>query len=89
MALFLPPEPEVVKTIAGIAHEETKRMSYREHVGKPGEAEQALQEVLDGTKKPDDAFGKVSEPPEPKGIMEHRVGYQAANITTTSLRRDA
>ena len=78
MTLFLPPEPEVVKTIAGIAHEETKRMSYWEHVGKPGEAEQALQEVLDGTKKPDDAFGKVSEPPEPKGIMEHRVGYQAA-----------
>ena len=34
--------------------------------------------MLDGTKKPGDAFGKVSEPPEPRGIMEDVAGYQAA-----------
>ena len=79
MTFYLPPEPEVVKTIAGIGHEEFRRMSYWEHVGKPGEAEQALQEVLDGTKKLGNAFGKVSEPPEPKGTMEDRAGHQAAN----------
>ena len=78
MTFYLPPEPEVVKTIAGIAHEESRWMSYWEHVGKPGDAEQALQEVLDGTKNPASAFGKVSEPPEPKGIMENRAGYQPA-----------
>ena len=44
MTFYLPPEPEVVKTIAGIAHEESRRMSYWEHVGKPGDAEQELQE---------------------------------------------
>ena len=78
MTFYLPPEPEVVKTIAGIAHEESKRMSYWEHVGKPGDAEQALQEVLDGTKNPASAFAKVSEPPEPKGVMEARAGNSAA-----------
>ena len=78
MTLYLPPEPEVVKTIAGVAHEESRRMTYWEHVGKPGEAEQALQEVLDGTKNPASAFDKVSEPPEPKGVMEASAGNPAA-----------
>ena len=78
MTLYLPPEPEVVKTIAGIAHEESRRMSYWEHVGRPGDAEQALQEVLDGTKNPASAFAKVSEPPEPKGIMEAGTEYLTA-----------
>ena len=78
MTFYLPPEPEVVKTIAGIAHEESRRMSYWEHVGKPGDAEQELQEVLDGTKNPASTFAKVSEPPEPKGVMEARAEYPAA-----------
>ena len=78
MTLYLPPEPEVVKTILGIAHEETKRMSYWEHVGKPGTAELALQEVLHGTKKPSDVFTTVSEPPEPKAIMQSGAEYRAA-----------
>ena len=67
MTLYLPPEPEVVKTILGIAHEETRRMSYWEHVGRPGAAEQALQEVLDGAKRASDVFARVSEPPDPRG----------------------
>ena len=68
MTLYLPPEPEVVKTIVGIAHEETRRMSYWEHVGRPGAAEMALQEVMDGDKRPGDVFARVSEPPDPKAI---------------------
>ena len=32
MTFYLPSEPEVVKTIAGIAHEESRRMSYWEHL---------------------------------------------------------
>ncbi len=78
MTLYLPPEPEVVKTIVGIAHEESRRMSYWEHVGKPGAAELALQEVLDGTRSPTSAFGKVSEPPNPKGVMEAGAEYRTA-----------
>ena len=78
MTLYLPPEPEVVKTIVGIAHEESRRMSYWEHVGKPETAELALQEVLDGTKKPGDVFTKVSEPPEPKAIMEAGTEHRTA-----------
>ena len=78
MTVYLPPEPQVVKTIAGIAHEESRRMSYWEHVGKPGEAELALQDVLDGKKKPDDVFTKVSEPPEPRAIIEAGTEYRTA-----------
>ena len=78
MTFYLPPEPEVVKTIIGIAHEETRRMSYWEHVGKPGVAEDVLQEVLAGTKRPGDVFNKVSEPPEPKAIMEAGAEYRTA-----------
>ena len=78
MTFYLPPEPEVVKTIVGIAHEESMRMSYWEHVGKSGAAELALQEVVDGTKKPGDVFTKVSEPPEPKAIMEAGAKYRTA-----------
>ena len=78
MTLYLPPEPEVVKTIVGIAHEESRRMSYWEHVGKPGAAELALQEVLEETKKPGDVFTKVSEPPEPRAIMEDGAEYRTA-----------
>ena len=78
MTLYLPPEPEVVKTILGIAHEETKRMSYWEHVGKPGAAEQVLQDVLDGAKSASDVFVKVSEPPAPKAIMEAGAEYRTA-----------
>ena len=78
MTLYLPPEPEVVKTIVGIAHEESRRMSYWEHVGKPGAAELALQEVLDGTRSPASAFGKISEPPHPKRVMEVGTEYRTA-----------
>ena len=84
MTFYLPSEPEVVKTIAGIAHEESRRMSYWEHLGKPGDAEQALQEVLDGTKNPASAFAKVSEPPEPKGVMEARAGNPASAFAKVS-----
>ena len=78
MTFYLPPDPEVVKTIVGIAHEESRRMSYWEHVGKPGAAELALQEVVDGSKKPGDVFAKVSEPPEPKAIEEAGTEYRTA-----------
>ena len=78
MTFYLPPEPEVVKTIVGIAHEESKRMSYWEHVGKPGAAELALQEVLNGTRSPASTFEKVSEPPEPKTIMKAGTEYLTA-----------
>ena len=78
MTFYLPAEPEVVKTIVGIAQEETKRMSYWEHIGKPGEAELALQEVLDRKKNPGEVFTKVSEPPEPRAIVEAGAEYLTA-----------
>ena len=86
MTLYLPSEPEVVKTILGIAHEETRRMSYWEHVGRPGAAEQALQEVLDGVKKASDVFARVSEPPEPEAVLA-KMGEGVAEYWTARTDR--
>ncbi|MDE2842099.1 MAG: DEAD/DEAH box helicase family protein, partial [Chloroflexota bacterium] len=86
MTLYLPPEPEAVKTILGIAHEETKRMSYWEHVGRPGAAELALQEVLDGAKRPGDVFTRVSDPPDPRAIPAAILEAGAEYRTATTDR---
>ena len=43
-----PPAPEEVRTIVAIADYEKKRVEYREHVGAVGEAEFALQQVIEG-----------------------------------------
>ena len=45
--LYIPPAPEYVRVIAGIARNESKRIEYREHIGKPGDAELDMERVLD------------------------------------------
>ena len=48
LQLYIPPPPEKQKTIVAAARQEGKRIQFREHEGKPGDAEKALQRVLDG-----------------------------------------
>ena len=48
MELYVPPTPEEVRTIVAIADYEKKRVEYREHIGPVGEAEFALQQVIEG-----------------------------------------
>ncbi|MDE0022166.1 MAG: DEAD/DEAH box helicase family protein [Candidatus Poribacteria bacterium] len=48
LKLYIPPPPEIQKTIVAVARQEGKRIQYREHEGKPGDAERALQRALDG-----------------------------------------
>ncbi len=79
MLLYIPPAPEVQRTLVAIAMPESKRIQYRIHEGKPGEAEQAVKRVLDGksamsdefsriekesSKEPSDAIGSVKEEPQ-------------------------
>ncbi len=48
LQLFLPEPPEIQRTIVALVAGEDKRIEYREHEGAPGEAQSAVERVLDG-----------------------------------------
>ena len=48
LQLYIPPDPEITGSVIGIAAGEEQRISYRQHTGKPGEAQQAVARVLAG-----------------------------------------
>ena len=54
-----PPPPEGERTIVAIADGERKRIRYVEHEGAPGEAQKAVERVLDGRRKPFDEFQRI------------------------------
>ena len=60
--LHIPPPPEEVRTIVAIADHEKKRVEYREHIGPVGEAEFALQQVIEGKSTLSQEFMSVAEP---------------------------
>lgn len=61
LQLYLPKPPEVEVTFVAIASGEEKRIQYREHEGAPGEAQEAVERVLDGTSTLAGEFRPVSE----------------------------
>ena len=48
MLLYIPPEPEVQRTLVALVLPEQKRIQYRIHEGKPGEVEPAINRFLNG-----------------------------------------
>ena len=60
--LYLPSEPEVVRTLVAIAIESNKRISYYEHEGEPGSAQESVERVLAGESKPSQVFSGISDP---------------------------
>ena len=64
MELYVPPTPEEVRTIVAIADHEKKRVEYREHVGPVGEAEFALQQVIEGKSTLSREFMSLSDSTE-------------------------
>ena len=66
LELYIPPEPEYERVIVGIAQGESKRIAYREHTGKPGEAELAIARVLDQESGVLQEFAPINPlPPQP------------------------
>ncbi len=57
-----PPPPEGERTIVALADGERKRIRYAEHEGAPGEAQKAVERVLDGQRKPFDEFHPLPTP---------------------------
>ena len=56
MEYYLPVEPEEESTFIALASNEDGRINYYGHVGKPGEAEEKLQLVLQGEESPRRVF---------------------------------
>ena len=54
-----PPPPEGERTIVALADGERKRIRYAEHEGAPGEAQEAVERVLNGQSKASDEFQRL------------------------------
>ena len=50
--LYVPPEPEIVRSVVAVANEVGKRIAYYEHEGPPDSAQEAVERVLAGESNP-------------------------------------
>ena len=57
--LYVPPEPEIVRSVVAVANEASKRIAYYQHEGAPGEAQEAVERVLAGKTKPSQEFSPI------------------------------
>ena len=71
LTLYIPKPPETQRTIVAIAGGEEKRIQYRQHDGAPGEAQEAVERVLEGKSTLAKEFQSITEiePAAPLGIQ--------------------
>ena len=74
LQLYVPAEPETEATVIAIANREDGNIRYHGHVGAPGEAQRAVESVLEGNSRPSDVF-------VPLTVMEPPSAYQRASET--------
>ena len=74
--LYIPPEPEYERVIVGIAQGESRRIDYREHTGKPGEVELAIERVLDKESGVLQEFAPINPLPP---VSEPQASYSATS----------
>ncbi|MXZ19445.1 MAG: hypothetical protein F4Y84_02315 [Caldilineaceae bacterium SB0665_bin_25] len=60
--LYIPEPPEIERTIVAVASGEEKRIQYRQHDGRPGQAQEAVERVLDGKSTLVKEFDPITEP---------------------------
>ena len=75
LQLYIPTEPQTEATVVAVANREEGRIQYHGHVGAPGEAQKAVESVLEGRAKPSDVF-------VPLNVVERPSVYQHAPETT-------
>ena len=63
LQLYIPQPPPALRTIVAVASGEDKRIHYREHEGPPGEAQEAVERVLEGKSTLITEFRPISETP--------------------------
>ena len=61
LQLYIPKPPPTLRTIVAVAGGEDKRISYREHEGAPGTAQEAVAKVLDGKSTLSKEFRPITE----------------------------
>ena len=89
LQLYLPTVPEKVHTFIGIAKGDNKRIQYWVHEGAPGDAQEAVEQVLKGAGPRASSFIPLPDSmeydlPEPKvlgGIGEQKAPYQVGAPT--------
>ena len=87
--LYIPKPPPALHTIVAVATSEDKRIHYREHVGPPGDAQTAVERVLEGKSTLTAEFRPLSESTQTpaatgpsQGIAENvKPTYQTAEPT--------
>ena len=62
LQLYIPKPPPTLRTIVAVATSEDKRIHYREHEGPPGEAQEAVERVLDDESMLTREFRPLSQP---------------------------
>ena len=60
LKLYIPTAPETESTVVAIANREEGRIQYHGYVGAPGEAQKAVESVLEGRNRPSDVFVPLS-----------------------------
>ena len=61
LQLYIPNPPPALRTIVAVAASDDKRIHYREHEGPPGEAQEAVERVLEGASTLAREFRPISE----------------------------
>ncbi len=61
LQLYIPQPPPALRTIVAVVSGEDKRIHYREHEGPPGEAQEAVERVLEGKSTLTREFRPISE----------------------------
>ncbi len=86
MLLYIPPEPEVQRTLVALVLPEQKRIQYRVHEGKPGEVEPAVNRFLNGQSKLSDEFSRIEEEPSKEfSRVEEESSQKREPVEITSI----
>ena len=88
--LYLPKIPEKVHTFIGIAKRENRRIQYWIHEGAPGDAQEAVEQVLKGASPRASSFiplpksmdFDLPKPKAPGAVEDQKTSYQTGEPTT-------
>ena len=59
--VYIPREPERVRSIVALVSKENNRIQYREYEGPPGKVEEAVEKVLQGKSKSNKVFRRIGD----------------------------
>ena len=86
MAFYLPQEPEITHTLTAVVNQDSSRVQYRQHSGKPGAASVAVERVLNRESTLSVEFDPVVDPPVDHGHNDLlNAGLPSGEIEPTQI----